>query len=74
MIVEDHQKRRPHGLVRNAMADFLRRQGGPARIGEIQAAVEKELGEQLPKSSVRGGLQDERLFERVSRGVFQLRH
>jgi hypothetical protein len=72
--VHAHPTRRPHGVVRNAMAEYLRRHGGPAGIPEIQAAVEQELGEELPKSSVRSGLQDERLFERVSRGVFQLRH
>lgn len=66
------RKRRPHGVVRNAMADYLR-EHGPASIPEIQKAVEERLGEQLPASSVRGGLQDNRLFERVSRGVFRLR-
>lgn len=72
--MQTYPARRPHGVVRNAMAEYLRRHGGPARIPEIQAAVERELGEHLPKSSVRSGLQDERLFERVSRGVFQLRY
>lgn len=56
------------------MAAYLRDHGGSASITEIQAAVEKQLGEELPKSSVRGGLQDTRLFERVQRGVFRLRH
>ena len=71
--METQTTRGPHGLVRNARADYLRRRGVPAKTADIQAAVEKKLGEPLPKSSVRGGLQDERLFERVSRGVFQLR-
>jgi hypothetical protein len=68
------RRRRPHGLVRNAMAQYLRvHGGGPATIGDIQLAVEAKLGEKLPKSSVRGGLQDMQMFERVSRGVFRLR-
>ena len=67
------RRRRPHGELRNAMAAYLRSRGGdPVSIPEIQAAVERELGP-VPKSSVRSGLQDERLFERVSRGVFRLR-
>ncbi len=56
------------------MTAFLRSQGGgPATIPEIRAAVEKELDGPVPQSSVRSGLQNERLFERVSRGVFRLR-
>ena len=46
--------------------------GGPASISEIRAAVEPKLGV-CPESSYRSGLQDERYFERVARGVFQLR-
>lgn len=70
---EQERQRRPQGEVRGAMADYLRKRGGtPASIPEIQAAVEKKLGP-VPKSSIRSGLQDERQFERVSRGVFRLR-
>ena len=70
---EQQRQRRPHGELRGAMASYLRsRGGGPASIPEIQAAAERKLGP-VPKSSVRSGLQDERLFERVSRGVFRLR-
>lgn len=55
------------------MAAYLEtRGGGPASIREIREAVEQQLGA-LPETSVRAGLQDERLFERVSRGVFRLR-
>jgi hypothetical protein len=55
------------------MTAYLRsRGGGPATIPEIRAAVEKELDGRVPQSSVRGGLQNKRLFERVSRGVFRL--
>lgn len=69
----DLRQRRPHGQVRAAMADFLRDRGETATIAEIQRAAEERLGGAIPKSSVRGGLQDERLFERVRRGAFRLR-
>lgn len=70
---QQQRQRRPHGELRNAMAAYLEsRGGGPAAIPEIQAAVERIFGP-VPKSSVRSGLQDERLFERVDRGVFRLR-
>jgi hypothetical protein len=49
------------------------REGEPASIGEIKAALEPEIGT-APDSSYRSGLQDERYFERVSRGVFRLRN
>jgi hypothetical protein len=67
------QHRRPHGELKRAMRDYLASQGGgPASISEIKAAVEPKLGKS-PDSSYRSGLQDERYFERVSRGVFRLR-
>jgi hypothetical protein len=72
-MTKAQRQRRPHGELRAAMAAYLQaRGGGPAAIREIQAAVEQEIGP-VPKSSVRSGLQDERMFERVSRGVFRLR-
>jgi hypothetical protein len=46
--------------------------GGHASISEIKAAIEPEVGV-APASSYRSSLQDERYFERVSRGVFRLR-
>ena len=65
--------RRPHGELKAAMREYLAsRGGGPASISEIRAAVEPKLGIS-PDSSYRSGLQDERYFERVSRGVFRLR-
>lgn len=55
------------------MRDYLAsRDGGPASISEIKAAVSSKLGP-VPDSSYRSCLQDERYFERVSRGVFRLR-
>lgn len=64
--------RRPQGELKNAMCDFLSRRGGPASIAEIKAGVETIVGS-APDSSYRSSLQDERYFERVSRGVFKLR-
>lgn len=66
-------QRRPHGELRMAMRDYLAsKHGQPASISEIKAALEPRLGI-VPDSSYRSGLQDERYFERVSRGVFRLR-
>lgn len=66
------RKRRPHGEVKNAMRDFLAAKGEPASISEIKAGIEEKVGT-APDSSYRSALQDERVFERVSRGVFKLR-
>jgi hypothetical protein len=67
------RKRRPHGELKAAMREYLgSRNGGPASISEIKAALEPRVGV-APDSSYRSGLQDERYFERVSRGVFKLR-
>jgi hypothetical protein len=67
------QTRRPHGELKNAMRQYLaQNNGGPASISEIRSAVEAQVGK-APDSSYRSALQDERYFERVSRGVFRLR-
>lgn len=66
-------RRRPHGELKNAMREFLKDlQGRPATIAEICAGVKGQVGE-APASSYRSALQDERYFERVSRGVFRFR-
>ena len=65
-------RRRPHNMLKMAMRDFLAAHSGPASITEIKAGVEPVAGV-APDSSYRSALQDERYFERVSRGVFQLR-
>ena len=66
------RKRRPHNELKYAMRDFLASRGGePASIAEIKQAVRPAVGD-APDSSYRSALQDERLFERVSRGVFKL--
>ena len=67
------RQRRPHNQLKTAMAQFLAsRKGQPASIAEIKAGCESEVGT-APDSSYRSALQDERYFERVSRGVFKLR-
>lgn len=67
------RKRRPHNELKNAMRDFLAgRQGEPASIAEIAEGVRPIIGD-APSSSYRSALQDERVFERVSRGIFKLR-
>jgi hypothetical protein len=67
------RRRRPHGELKTAMRDFLSSLNGqPASIAEIKAATEDKVGV-APDSSYRSALQDERYFERVSRGVFKLR-
>lgn len=67
------QRRRPHNELKNEMRDFLAERGGPASISEIKEGVRDKVGD-APASSYRSALQDERLFERVSRGVFKLRN
>ena len=53
------------------MRDFLAKRGAPASIKEIRKGVEPVVGV-CPDSSYRSALQDERVFIRVSRGVFTL--
>lgn len=66
------RKRRPHGELREAMREFLGARREPATIAEIKDGIRARVGE-APESSYRSTLQDERYFERVSRGVFKLR-
>lgn len=70
--MEEKRQRRPHNMLKNAIRDFLAAHGQPASIAEITVGVEPIVGT-CPKSSYRSALQDERVFERVSRGVFKLR-
>lgn len=65
------RQRRPHNQLKFAMRDFLAAHGEPASIATIRAGVEHEVGV-APASSYRSALQDERVFKRVSRGVFTL--
>ena len=67
------RKRRPHGELKLSMREYLAsKKGQPASIAEIKKALEPKIGI-APASSYRSSLQDERYFERVSRGVFKLR-
>lgn len=67
------RQRRPHNELKSAMRDFLASKGGEsASISEIKAGVRDQVGV-APDSSYRSALQDERVFERVQRGVFKLR-
>ena len=61
------------GQLRDAMIEYMRRQGGQARTLDIHKAMEAQFGRKIGQSSVRGGLQNERYFERVQRGEFRLR-
>ncbi|OYO00721.1 hypothetical protein CGZ95_08850 [Enemella evansiae] len=73
MTDAEPRKRRPHGEVKNAMREYLASMnGGPATIAEIKDGVRPQVGD-APASSYRSALQDERVFKRVSRGVFKLR-
>lgn len=65
------RQRRPHNELKNALRDFLVGRER-ASIAEIKAGCESKVGV-APDSSYRSALQDERYFERVSRGVFKLR-
>lgn len=72
MTQSSQRIRRPHNELKYAMRDFLAsRDGRPASIQEIKAGVESLVGT-APESSYRSALQDQRVFARVSRGVFRL--
>ncbi|PVB01691.1 hypothetical protein DDJ62_15980 [Mycobacteroides abscessus] len=60
-------------MLKDAIRRYLESLSGEsATISQIVEAVESEVGER-PSSSYRATLQDERYFERVSRGVFRIR-
>lgn len=65
-------KRGQRGMLKNAIREYLEHRSEPATIGEITEATKPLVGER-PSSSYRSTLQDERYFERVSRGVFRLK-
>lgn len=68
--------RRP-GEVRDAIIGYLRTHKGSAKVSEIQAAVEKKLGGDVPRSSVRSYLRlnagSGKTFESTGRGQYRLR-
>ncbi len=66
--------RQAPGRVRDAITEFLRSRGDPATVQEIYDAVRSELGSAVSASSVRSYLRlnVDRVFERTSRGAYQL--
>lgn len=69
----DHQRRRrPHNELKFAVADYLLSlDSQTASTQEIIQATQSQLNGP-PQSSYRSALQDERVFTRVSRGMFTL--
>lgn len=67
------RKRRPRGELQGAIRQYLGSLGGAsATIAEITSVIEPQIGE-VPKSSVRATLQNQKYFVRVSPGVFRMR-
>lgn len=67
------RRRGPRGELKNSIREYLEsKKGEPASIAEITEALKPKIGVR-PSSSYRSTLQDDRYFERVSRGVFRLR-
>lgn len=62
------------GRIRDAIIDVMRESGSPLRVGEIVDLVSETLGNHVTESSVRSylGLNVERVFQRVDRGLYQL--
>lgn len=66
--------RRPHNQLKSAIQMYLlKAESQTASIREIRQATEAGL-DFPPQSSYRSALQDERYFQRISRGVFHLVH
>lgn len=63
------------GQVRDAIVDYLRHRLDEASVGEIQEAVNRRLGDSVPKSSVRSylSLNARTLFDRTDVGTYRLR-
>jgi hypothetical protein len=67
--------RRRQGLLLEAVADVLELAGGPLRVREVHAAVEKLFGERVPFSSVNEALSShatgaDARFRRVRYGTY----
>lgn len=65
-------RRRP-GEVRDAIVSVLGQRKGEASVADIHSGVEKKLGGDVAKSSVRSHLRLSSTFEQVRRGVYKLR-
>lgn len=63
------------GQIRDAIVDFLRSRLIEATVHDIQQAVNRRLGDSVPKSSVRSylSLNADTLFDRTSLGTYRLR-
>jgi len=64
-------ERRSPGQVRDAIESYLRGVKGDATVGEIHAAVEKQLGGEVARSSVRSYLQIGQRIARTTRGRYR---
>jgi hypothetical protein len=68
--------RRP-GEVRDAIIGYLRTHKGEAKVSDIHMAVERQLGGEVPRSSVRSYLRlnsgSGKTFESTGRGHYRLR-
>ena len=63
------------GQIRDAIVDYLKARLAEASVGEIQEAVNRRLGNSVPKSSVRSylSLNADTLFDRTDVGTYRLR-
>jgi site-specific DNA-methyltransferase (adenine-specific) len=63
------------GQVRDAIVDYLRQQPQETSVAKIQEAVNRRLGDAVPKSSVRSYLRlnTPMLFDRTDVGMYQLK-
>jgi hypothetical protein len=60
--------------VQRGIVEFLRtKEGRQASNTEVREAMNKKFGTDLPQSTIRSLLQNESLFESVSRGVHRLK-
>jgi hypothetical protein len=68
--------RRQPGVVRDAIMRYLTRIQGDASMDEIHAAVCNDIGEVVPRSSVRSylNLNTPRVFQRTGRGRYRMVH
>ncbi len=66
--------RRP-GEIRDAIVKYLSGCKEPAKVSDIHAALEKQFGVPVARSSVRSSLNFgvDDLYERVGRGQYRLR-
>lgn len=71
MTLPERIRHRPNEL-KFAIRDFLTQLNRPANVAEIRDGIQSEVGER-PASSYRSSLQDETIFERVSRGVYRVK-